>query len=120
MSTPAAWVGASASGTGGGSQSWNLTINHANSTFSAQNLTANKNYSGTISVPPSLFLENVTTASTDSSLPPLPVTGHSIELADTLVLLHLNDASQTDVVTLVNTQGQCPQFSGSTSLNDIR
>ncbi|HEV2022499.1 MAG TPA: hypothetical protein VGQ94_08205, partial [Terriglobales bacterium] len=90
-----AWSGTSSasSGAGGTSATWNLTVDHTANTFSAQNVTLGKNYSGTISTPPSLFLENVTTTSNDSSLT-LPATGHSVEIPDTVILLHLDDNSQ--------------------------
>lgn len=110
--------GGTGTSSGGTSETWNVNIDHVNNAFSAQNVTAGKNYSGTISTPPSLFTENVTTTSNDGTLT-LPATGHSIEVTDALVVLHLDDNAQ-DVTPLINTKGQCPTLSGPTTFNAIR
>jgi hypothetical protein len=111
-------MGAATNGVGG-TQTWNLTIDHVTRTFSFTKVTTNKHYSGTLNSPGSLFLENVTTTSDDAALTPLPVTGHSIEVPGVLVTLDLSDAS-TSAVPLVNTNGQCPMLSGPTTFNKVR
>lgn len=109
-----------ASGTTAGGQTYNVTIDHTANTFSVQNVTASKSYSGTISTPPSGFLETVTTASNDPSIGTLPVTGHSIEIPGTVVALHLTDDPTVDVVPLVDTGGVCVLTGGPTNFNSIK
>lgn len=115
---PGQWVGAATTGVGG-TQTWNLTIDRVTRTFSFTKVTGNKHYSGTLAFPASLFLENVTTSTDDATLPPVPTTGHSIEVPSNLVALDLFDAS-TSAALLVNTNGTCPNLAGPTTFNKVR
>jgi hypothetical protein len=109
-----AFVGASEASSGGTAAStWNVTIDHNANTFTAENVTAGKHYSGSVSTPLSGFLETTTMTSDDAGVPPGTV-GHSVEIpgSTTAVALHINDADNASkVVPLVNTGGVCPTLS---------
>lgn len=89
---------------------WTLSVNDAARTFTATNVSASLNYSGTFTALPNGFYSTTITSSGDTSLP-TGTNGVALEVPGVALVISLGGASDKPIAAIV--AGQCPTISGT-------
>jgi uncharacterized protein YjdB len=89
---------------------WTLSVNDAAKTFTATNVSAGLNYSGTFAALPNGFYSTTITSSGDTSLP-MGTNGVALEVPGVALVISLGGGSDKPIAAIV--AGPCPTISGT-------